>query len=134
MRKSVAIAVCLAVFPVGAAEKTLVIWSHWATEPIKVNFLEVVAQEFENAHGVNVEIVWKPKPELMEDLQKPYNTPVPDMTYIDGSFSHARISGSLLDLSDLHIAADVSAGWQLGSVGEGSNNFLPIEGISGGIY
>jgi len=138
MKKCGAIALCLAailaVFPVSAAEKTLVIWSHWGAEPIKVNFLEVVIEEFENAHGVNVEIIWKPKNELKEELKKSYNTPVPDLTYVDAGFSHARISGSLLDLSDLNITADVLAGWGLGSVGEGSNNFLPIEGVSGGIY
>ena len=44
-----------------AQEKTLTIWSHWGQEPVKVRFMNAVADAFKKEHGIAVNIVWMPK-------------------------------------------------------------------------
>lgn len=117
-----------------AQEKKLVIWSHWGQEPVKVKFMQAIAEGFQQDYGIPVEIVWMSKPELMEKLPFALDTPEPDITYIDHGFTHPRIWRSLLDLSDLQFTGQREPTWALASVGDASNNFLPIEGLSNAIY
>ena len=121
-------------FDAAAQENRLVIWSHWAESPGKVKMMTLAAEGFQQEYGVAVEIVWMPKPELLEKLPFALDTAEPDITYIDGGFSHPRIVRSLLELSDLQFSGQREPSWTLGSVGAGRNNFLPIEGIAHGIY
>lgn len=129
---------CLVVLLLGgsvrAEEHTLVIWSHWGEEPIKVNFMNAVAEEFRNRHGIAVEIVWLPKNVLKEKLVFALDAAELDLTYLDHSFTHPRICRSLLDLSELQFIGEVDPSWHLYSLGDGNNNFLPIEGVSNAIY
>lgn len=117
-----------------AQEPRLVVWSHWGEDAVKVKVMSQIAESFQQEYGVAVEIVWMPKPELLEKLPFALDTAEPDITYIDSGFTHPRIARSLLDLSDLHVTGQREPTWALGSVGDGSNNFLPIEGIAHGIY
>lgn len=123
--------------PLSAAqEKTLVIWSHWAQEPVKVDFMHAVAQGFEERTGVTVEIVFMPKLDLLDKLVFALDTSEPDITYLEGgfSFTHPRIWRSLADLSDLTFSGQRDPSWRLGNVGESRNTFIPIEGVSHAIY
>jgi ABC-type glycerol-3-phosphate transport system substrate-binding protein len=118
-----------------AQEKKLVIWSHWGDDPVKVTFMNAVAAEFQKETGISVDIVWLPKIELMEKLVFALDTSEPDIAYIDTGFTHPRIWRSLADLSDLRFTGQLDSSWRLGSVGgERVNNYLPIEGVSHGIY
>ena len=122
--------------PLAAQDKKLVMWSHWAQEPVKVNFLQAVAQGFEELYGIPVEVVFMPKLELLDKLVFALDTSEPDLTYMElgYSFAHPRIMRSLADLSDLVFSGDLDPSWQLGSVGDRPNVFIPIEGISHAIY
>ena len=119
-----------------AQQKKLVIWSHWGQEPVKVNFMNAVAEQFTQEYGVAVEIVWLSKNTLAEKLVFALDTPEPDITYIDAlaKFAHPRIWRSLSDLSELRFSGQIAPGWGLGDVGENKNSFLPIEGISNAMY
>ena len=119
---------------VSAGENTLVIWSHWGEEPIKINFMNAVAEKFQQQHGIAVDIVWLPRNELMEKLVFALDAAELDITYLDLSFTHPRISRSLLDLSDLQFTGEIDPSWHLYRLGDAGNNFLPIEGISNAIY
>ena len=70
------------------------------------------------------------KNDLLEKLPFALEEAEPDVMYIDSGFTHPRISRALADLSDLRIAAQTDPSWSFGSVGNGKNNFLPIEGAS----
>ncbi len=119
---------------VRAQENKLTIWSHWKQDPIKINFLNAVIKEFTEQHGIEVEVVWMEKNDLKEKLSFALDTPEPDITYVDGGFSHPRLSSSLLDLSNLQFSARIDPSWSFGSVGRGKHNFLPFEGASSGMY
>ena len=122
--------------PVVGQEKKLVVWSHWGEEPVKVNYMQAVAQGFEDHAGIPVEIVFMPKPELAEALIFALDTTEPDLTYIDvgSNFAHPRIMRSLADLSDLVFSGELEPNWELGSVGKSRNTYIPIEGLSNAIY
>ncbi len=137
--KSLIISVCWLVIlflsiETPAQEKKLVIWSHWRQEPVKVKFMNGIAESFQQDYDIPVEIVWMPKPELLEKLPFALDTSEPDITYIDGGFLHPRIWRSLLDLSDLQFTGQREPTWTLGSVGDARNNFLPIEGLSNAMF
>lgn len=118
-----------------AAQPTkLTIWSHWASEQIKVNFLNAVSEAFEKETGIQVELVWMEKDQLVDKIVFAFDTPEPDIAYIDLGFSHPRILRSLADLSDLTWNSPTYADWRLGSIGTYQNIFLPIEGVSHAIY
>lgn len=117
-----------------AQDNKLVIWSHWKGDPIKMNFMQAVAAEFEKAAGIKVEIVWLTKNELKDKFALAFGSPEPDLTYVDYEFTHPRLSGPLLDLSALKFSGQLDTMWSLGSVGEGKNNFLPFEGASSAMY
>ena len=117
-----------------AQENTLVIWSHWIHEPVKRLFMDAVIEAFEEEYGIDVEIVWMAKYDLMNKLASKFNEPKPDISYIDYEFKHPRLWRSLLDLNDLQFFSPLDPSWSLGTVGDGNNNFLPIEGASSAIY
>lgn len=117
-----------------AQSTKLVIWSHWASEPIKINFMNAAAEAFEQETGIQVEIVWMEKSQLVDEIVFALDTPEPDLTYIDIGFSHPRILRSLADLSDLTFNSLIYADWQLGKIGSYNKIFLPIEGVSHAIY
>lgn len=112
----------------------LVIWSHWINDPVKINFMNAVSEAFNNETGIQVEIVWMEKEQLVDKLVFAFDTPEPDLAYIDLGFSHPRILRSLADLSDLKLTSPVYPDWQIGTIGAYANVFLPIEGVSHAIY
>ncbi len=112
----------------------LVIWSHWGEQPVNVNFMNAAAERFQQQYGITAEIVWLPKPELMEKLVFALDTPEPDISYIDHGFTHPRIWNSLADLHDLTLPDQRESSWELVSLGGKKKNFLPIEGLSNAIY
>ncbi|GAK58529.1 extracellular solute-binding protein family 1 [Candidatus Vecturithrix granuli] len=112
----------------------LVLWSHWASEPIKINFMNAVIEAFEQETGIQVEIVWMEKDQLVDKIVFAFDTSEPDLAYIDIGFSHPRILRSLADLSDLKLTSPIYPDWQLGDIGTYANVFLPIEGVSHAIY
>ena len=81
-----------------------------------------------------MQVVWMEKNDLLEKLPFALEEAEPDVMYVDSGFTHPRISRALADLSDLRIAAQTDPSWSLGSVGNGKNNFLPIEGASSAMY
>ncbi len=117
-----------------ARENKLIIWSHWVQEPVKINFMNAVAKEFEKEDGTPVEIVWMEKTELTEKLKVAFNTPEPDLSYLDVGLGHPRIVRSLLDLSELKFSGQTYSDWRLGDIGEHKAVFLPIEGVSNAMY
>ena len=119
---------------VSAEDNALVLWTHWKSDPIKIEFINHVVAEFQKTTGIAVHVVWMEKNELLEKLPFAIEGAEPDVTYIDSGFTHVRIWRALADLSDLRITAQTDPSWSLGSVGEGKNNFLPIEGASSAMY
>lgn len=117
-----------------AQSPKLIIWSHWGNDPIKINFMNAVSEMFKKETGIQIEIVWMEKDELMEKIMFGFETPVPDISYVDLAFSHPRILRSLADLSDLTFTSQLYADWQLGTIGSYNNIFLPFEGVSHAIY
>ncbi len=130
----VSLAIFFAYTDILAQPTKLVIWSHWANDPIKINFMNAVSKEFEQETGIQVEIEWMEKDELNDKIVFAIDTPVPDLAYIDLGFSHPRILRSLADLSDLRWSSQAYSDWHLGSIGAYQNIFLPIEGVSHAIY
>lgn len=112
----------------------LVIWSHWLNDPIKINFMNAVSETFEKETGIQVHVVWMERGELLDKIVFAFDTPEPDLAYIDLEFSHPRILRSLADLSDLRWSSQTYSDWHLGSIGAYQNIFLPIEGVSHAIY
>ncbi|MDY0095410.1 MAG: ABC transporter substrate-binding protein [Candidatus Vecturithrix sp.] len=131
---TVSLAIFFAQAKLLAQPTKLVIWSHWANDPIKINFMNAISKEFEQETGIQVEIEWMERDELNDKIVFAIDTPVPDLAYIDLGFSHLRILRSLVDLSDLTWNSQTYPDWHLGSIGAHQNIFLPIEGVSHAIY
>ena len=119
---------------VTAQQDTLTLWSHWGREPVKVTFMNAMAEAFQKEYAIALTIVWMPKNELKDKLPFALDTSGPDITYIDTSFTHQRIWRSLADLSELQFPGPLVQGWQIGSFQEYKNTFLPIEGVSSAMY
>jgi ABC-type glycerol-3-phosphate transport system substrate-binding protein len=117
-----------------AQENSLVIWSHWASEQIKIDFMNAVLKAFKETHGIDVTIVWMEKPELKEKLVFALDTPEPDITYVDGGFTHPRLWQQFSDLGEIPITGETNPSWAFGNLGKGKNNYLPLEGASSAIY
>lgn len=117
-----------------AQENKLVIWSHWKDEPVKINSLTAIAEEFTKIHQIPVEFVWLPKTELLEKLPFALDSTEPDLMYLDATFTQPRIWRSLVDLGDLALTVPIDTSWAFADLGDTPNAFLPFEGISNGIY
>ena len=53
-----------------AAAQTLTLWSHWADQTAKVNFVEGAARAFEEGHpGVSIDLTWYQKEPLYAALR-----------------------------------------------------------------
>ena len=117
-----------------AQENKLVIWSHWATEPIKQNFMNAVIEAFQKETNIPVEIHWLDKAEFTDKLPFALKNGELDISYIDLGFRHPRTLQQLADLGDLQMAAPTVTGWKLTDLDEKKNAFLAIEGVSHGIY
>ena len=73
-----------------AQEHKLVIWSHWATEQIKQNFMNAVIEAFQKETNIPVEIHWMQKEEFVDKLPFALKNGELDISYIDLGFRHPR--------------------------------------------
>lgn len=140
MKKFVSLFVCgVVMFSLSSAmaqeDNKLVIWSHWASEPIKIQFMNAVVGEFQQATGAQVEVVWMEKDALYKKLIFALNAGEPDVCYLDFGFEHPRILRELADLGDLKLpAAGLAPDWRLADIGAQKHAFVPIEGASNAMY
>ena len=86
--------------PVSAQELTL--WSHWADQQAKVDFVENAARAFEEANpGVTINITWYQKEPLYAALKTALTAGQgPDIFYAETDQTEYMANGLVLDLSD----------------------------------
>ena len=90
----------LAAGPAAAQELTL--WSHWADQSAKVDFVESAARAFEAANpGVTVKISWYQKEPLYAALKTALTAgQAPDIFYAETDQTEYMQNGLILDLKD----------------------------------
>ena len=98
---STAIAAMLAGSP-GASAQELTLWSHWADQQTKVDFIEGAARAFEEANpGVTINISWYQKEPLYAALKTALTAGQgPDIFYAEPDQTEYMANGLLLDLGD----------------------------------
>ena len=86
--------------PAGAQELTL--WSHWADQQTKVDFVEQAARAFEEANpGVTIDVVWYQKEPLYAALKTALTAGQgPDIFYAEPDQTEYMETGLILDLTD----------------------------------
>jgi multiple sugar transport system substrate-binding protein len=96
----------LAAFP-AAAQMKLTLWSHWAAEKIKRDYVEDAIKRFEAANpGVKIEAQWYEKTALYAALKTALRAgTAPDIFYAEPDQVEYMENGLLLDLSSLNWAA-----------------------------
>lgn len=85
-----------------AAAQEITLWSHWADQQAKVDFVEGAAEAFESANpGVTVNITWYQKEPLYAALKTALTAGQgPDIFYAETDQTEYMESGLVLDLSD----------------------------------
>lgn len=96
---AIASLVCLATGPAVAQELT--VWSHWADQQAKVDFVEGAARAFEEANpGVTIDIVWYQKEPLYAALKTALTAGQgPDIFYAEADQTEYMANGLVMDLS-----------------------------------
>src|SRR3954451_25037472 len=103
--------VVAAVFYVGAAHaqqtKELTLWTHWAAEQIKRQYVEEAIAEFEKKNpGIKIKASWYEKNALYAALKTALRAgQAPDIFYAEPDQSEYYENSFLLDLSNLNWAA-----------------------------
>jgi multiple sugar transport system substrate-binding protein len=90
-----------------AAQVKLTLWSHWAAEKIKRDFVEYAIKQYETANpGVKIEASWYEKTALYAALKTSLRAgTAPDLFYAEPDQVEYMENGLLLDLSALNWAA-----------------------------
>ena len=108
LTRFIALAVA-AVFSVGAAQaqqKELTLWTHWAAEQIKRQYVEEAIADFEKKNpGVKIKASWYEKNALYAALKTALRAgQAPDIFYAEPDQAEYYENGFLLDLSNLNWA------------------------------
>ena len=82
--------------------QTLTLWSHWADQQAKVDFVEGAARAFEEANsGVSIEITWYQKDALYAALRTALTAgQAPDIFYAEPDQTEYMANDLIMDLSD----------------------------------
>ena len=85
-----------------AAAQDLTLWSHWADQQTKVDFVESAARAFEEANpGVSIDVVWYQKEPLYAALKTALTAGQgPDLFYAEPDQTEYMEAGLVLDLKD----------------------------------
>ena len=85
------------------AETTITLWSHWADEPNKVNFVETAIKTFEAENpGVKVDVTWYQKQPLNSALKVALTAgKAPDVFYAEVDQTEYVSNNALLPLDDI---------------------------------
>src|SRR5215212_9475180 len=100
--------VVAAIFSMGAAHaqqaKELTLWTHWAAEQIKRQYVEEAIADFEKANpGIKIKASWYEKNALYAALKTALRAgQAPDIFYAEPDQVEYMDNGFLLDLSDLN--------------------------------
>lgn len=96
-----------ALAPLAAAAQELTLWTHWAAEKIKREFVEDAIRRFEAANpGVTIKASWYEKTALYAALKTALRAgQAPDLFYAEPDQTEYMENGLLLDLSSLNWAA-----------------------------
>jgi multiple sugar transport system substrate-binding protein len=97
------VALVLALAPVPAAAQEVTLWTHWAAEKIKREFVEDAIRQFEAANpGVKIKASWYEKTALYAALKTALRAgQAPDIFYAEPDQVEYMENGLLLDLSGL---------------------------------
>ena len=107
MLKHVLLAAALAFSVNASAQVKLTMWSHWAAEKIKRDYVEDAIKRFEAANpGVKIEAQWYEKTALYAALKTALRAgTAPDLFYAEPDQFEYMENGLLLDLSPLNWSA-----------------------------
>ena len=107
MLKHVLLAAALAFSVNASAQVKLTMWSHWAAEKIKRDYVEDAIKRFEAANpGVKIEAQWYEKTALYAALKTALRAgTAPDLFYAEPDQVEYMENGLLLDLSPLNWSA-----------------------------
>lgn len=88
--------------PEAVRAQELTLWSHWADQTAKVEFVEAAARAFEAANpGVTINVTWYQKEPLYAALKSALSAGQgPDIFYAEPSQTEYMDNGLLLDLGD----------------------------------
>ena len=102
VRTATATFVASALLAGSAAAQELTLWSHWADQQAKVDFVENAARAFEEANpGVSIEIVWYQKQPHYAALKTALTAGQgPDIFYAEADQVEYMQNNLILDLSD----------------------------------
>lgn len=101
-RLSFAVATVATFTAVSAHAQELTLWSHWADQAAKVEFVESAARAFEEANpGVTINITWYQKEPLYAALRTALTAGQgPDIFYAEPDQTEYMETGLIMDLSD----------------------------------
>ncbi|MCK6454602.1 MAG: extracellular solute-binding protein [Alphaproteobacteria bacterium] len=93
--------------PTHAQQKELTLWTHWAAEQIKRDYVEAAIREFETKNpAIKIKPTWYEKTALYAALKTALRAgQAPDLFYAEPDQVEYMENGFLLDLSDLNWAA-----------------------------
>lgn len=128
-------ALLLAAFASSAlAQVKLTLWSHWAAEKIKRDFVEDAIKRFEANPGVKIEASWYEKTALYAALKTSLRAgTAPDIFYAEPDQVEYMDNGLLLDLSALNWSAIEPWAKEIWSY-KGKPYGLPLEASTVEIY
>jgi multiple sugar transport system substrate-binding protein len=102
MKKAIILGTVLGAMSLPATAQELTIWSHWADQQAKVEFVESAARAFEEANpGVTIDITWYQKKPLYAALKTALTAGQgPDIFYAETDQTEYMANGLVLDLND----------------------------------
>ena len=102
MKQTLFAAVAAGVIALPASAQELTLWSHWADQQAKVDFVEGAARAFEEANpGVTINITWYQKEPLYAALKTALTAGQgPDIFYAETDQTEYMATGLILDLSN----------------------------------
>jgi len=102
MKKAIILGTVLGAMSLPATAQELTLWSHWADQQAKVEFVESAARAFEEANpGVTIDITWYQKEPLYAALKTALTAGQgPDIFYAETDQTEYMANGLVLDLSD----------------------------------
>lgn len=102
MKKAIILSAVVGAVALPASAQELTLWSHWADQQAKVDFVENAARAFEDANpGVTINITWYQKEPLYAALKTALTAGQgPDIFYAETDQTEYMANGLVLDLSD----------------------------------